>query len=90
MSVQLGETLKDRITGFTGVVLGYVVYISGCNQALLAPPVDKDGKHVSSHWFDEQRLVHPEWPKKKPKKKREPVVLDNVATPGAADPAPTK
>lgn len=52
----LGYKVKDRITGFTGVVTGQVKYISGCNQALVVPAVDKDGKLVEGQWFDEQRL----------------------------------
>ncbi len=54
--IPLGSTVKDRITGFKGVVTGYVTYISGCNQCLVAPPVQKDGKISESHWLDEQRL----------------------------------
>lgn len=56
MSIHLGKTLRDRITGFKGVATGYVKYISGCNQYLIAPPLGKDGKLAESHWFDEQRL----------------------------------
>jgi hypothetical protein len=55
-SIELGRTYKDKITGFTGVATGYVHYISGCNQALLAPPVGADGKMPEGQWFDEQRL----------------------------------
>lgn len=54
--VQLGRKVKDRITGFTGTVTGFVTYISGCNQALVAPPVGSDGKAPDSWWLDEQRL----------------------------------
>lgn len=35
--VGLGETYEDCITGFTGVAVGYVQYLTGCNQALLVP-----------------------------------------------------
>ena len=38
------------------MVTGYVQYITGCNQALVVPPVDKEGKKPDGHWFDEQRL----------------------------------
>lgn len=53
----LGLTVKDRITGFQGVVTGYVTYLSGCNQCLVVPRVGKDGKKIEGEWFDEQRLV---------------------------------
>ena len=54
--IELGRTYKDKITGFKGVATGYVVYISGCNQALLVPPVSKSGAKVKGEWIDEQRL----------------------------------
>jgi hypothetical protein len=56
MELQLGSTVKDRITGFRGIVTGYVTYISGCNQCLVVPPVDKEGKKRDGEWIDEQRL----------------------------------
>ena len=55
--IKLGGTYKDSITGFKGVATGYVKYLSGCNQALLTPTVNKDGEKPSSQWIDEQRLV---------------------------------
>jgi hypothetical protein len=56
MKVTLGWTYKDVITGFKGVATGYVQYITGCNQVLLNPKVDADGKIRDSNWFDEARL----------------------------------
>src|SRR3546814_1776690 len=55
--IQLGQKVKDKITGFTGIVTGYVTYITGCNQALFAPQVGQDGAIKDACWFDEQRLV---------------------------------
>lgn len=52
---QLGATYEDRITGFRGVATGYVQYITGCNQLLLAPR-SADGTMKESQWVDEQRL----------------------------------
>jgi hypothetical protein len=53
---ELGRTYEDVVTGFTGVAIGHVRYITGCNQALLQPRVDADGKVPDSMWMDEQRL----------------------------------
>lgn len=69
----LGMKVKDRLTGFTGIVTGYVTYISGCNQCLVAPPTKKDGTLAESHWFDEQRLEV---------LSKQPIVLDNRASSG--------
>ncbi len=52
----LGFTVKDRITGFKGVAVGHVEYLTGCNQTLVVPPVDAEGKLRDGQWFDDQRL----------------------------------
>lgn len=79
--MQLGITVKDRITGFSGIVTGFVQYITGCNQALVAPPLSSTGDLRSSEWFDIQRLEIDET--------AETIVLDNGATPGC-DRAPPR
>jgi hypothetical protein len=78
---ELGRTYRDLITGFTGVATGHVRYISGCNQVLLQPPVDKEGKLREPQWFDEQRLEV---------KGTKAIVLDNSETPGFDAPAPKR
>ncbi len=55
--MKLGITVTDRITGVSGIVTGYVTYITGCSQALVAPKVGKDGIMKDSAWIDEQRLI---------------------------------
>ena len=80
MKINLGATYIDRITGFSGVATGFVEYISGCNQVLLAPPV-KDGAFVENHWFDVQRVV--------PTAAKE-IVLDNAENPGFGPEAPKR
>jgi hypothetical protein len=55
MKELLGCTFKDSVTGFTGVATGIVHYVTGCDQLLLVPPVDSDGKLRDSAWFDVQR-----------------------------------
>ena len=55
--IKLGGEYKDKITGFAGVATGYVKYITGCNQVLLAPKVKKGGDRPDASWFDEQRLT---------------------------------
>lgn len=52
----LGKTVEDRITGFKGIVTGYVSYLSGCNQCLVTPRIKEDGTKREAEWFDEQRL----------------------------------
>lgn len=54
---QLGDKMKDVVTGFEGIATGYVRYLTGCHQFLLAPKVKKDGNFMESQWFDESRLT---------------------------------
>lgn len=79
--MNLGKTMKDKITGFKGVVVAHCEYLTGCNQTLLVPPVDDKGAKVESQWFDDQRLEALEAPV---------VTLDNGETPGCDIPAPIK
>jgi hypothetical protein len=77
-----GVTVVDKITGFNGIVTGRADYITGCNQYLVQPKTDGDGKHVDSRWFDEHRLTA--------KEDVDRVVLEPVEVPGACEPAPIK
>lgn len=80
--IKLGSKATDKITGFTGVVTGYVTYLTGCNQVLLAPKVGKDGAAKEAHWYDEQRVSVDA--------KFKPIALDNGAAPGFDKPAPVR
>ena len=75
--IVLGAHYKDKVTGFVGVAMGLVTYLTGCNQVLLSPPVDKDGKFQSSLWFDEERMEPTDGVA---------VVVDKGPTPDPAEP----
>lgn len=77
----LGKTVRDKITGFTGIVTGFVTYLTGCNQALIAERVGDDGDLKESIWLDEQRL-------EVLNAKR--LVLENGNSPGSDKPAPKR
>lgn len=81
-AIILGVEYTDRITGFKGTATGFCTYISGCNQALLSPPVSPDGALRDAAWFDAQRL--------EPNACFAPIKLDNGATPGCDKPAPIR
>lgn len=55
MSIKMGDTVTDLITGYSGVVTGQCEYITGCTQILVQPPV-KDGVWQESKWIDIDRL----------------------------------
>lgn len=76
--IQLGLTVIDRITRFSGVVTGRATYLTGCDQYLVTP---RDPKS-DPKWLDEQRLeIDPA---------TEAVTLDNSKGAGADLPAPVK
>jgi hypothetical protein len=72
-TVKLGDKVKDRITGFTGIATGRHEYLTGCTRITIEPQELKDGKPVASEWFDVQRVEV---------LKAGAVKLDNGITPG--------
>ena len=54
--IKLGMKVRDVVTKFTGIVTGVVTYLTDCKQALIVPPVGKDGKLQDGAWIDMQRL----------------------------------
>ena len=56
MSLEFGIKVKDTVTGFTGTVTGKVCYITGCDQYLVQPPMNKQGVFIEPRWMDEGRL----------------------------------
>ncbi len=52
----LGLRVRDRITGFAGVVVSVNFDLYGCIQAAVSPPVDKEGKKPDPLWLDISRL----------------------------------
>jgi len=53
---ELGQEVKDVITGFKGVATGRAQYITGCDQYLVQPTCKKDGKYPDSAWLDDGKL----------------------------------
>lgn len=54
--IKLGQKVRDKLTGFTGIATARLQYINRCEQVLVSLPVDKEGKHVESVWIDAPRL----------------------------------
>lgn len=54
----LGLKVKDRVTGFSGIVTSIAFDLYGCIQALVNAGMNKDGKlGDNTVWFDTNRLV---------------------------------
>lgn len=54
-TIVLGQTYRDRVSGWTGVAVARHEYLNGCVRYELAAS-DKDGK-PESFVFDEQQIV---------------------------------
>jgi hypothetical protein len=82
MNPKIGRKATCVITNFTGIVTGYVQFISGCNQCLITPPAKPDGTGQGEPcWIDERRLQFADDPA---------IVLDNGKNPGFDKAPPTR
>lgn len=55
--MQHGDRVKDRLTGFEGIVVATAQYMTGCDQALVKPEGLKEDKSmIDACWLDTQRL----------------------------------
>lgn len=56
--VTLGDRVRDRVSGFEGIVVCRTVWLNGCVRVSIAPEkLDKDGKVQEPSHFDEPQLV---------------------------------
>jgi hypothetical protein len=54
---ELGQHVKDKVSGFNGVVVSRADHITQCNSYGVSPTeITKDGKKPEWEWFDEPRL----------------------------------
>jgi hypothetical protein len=54
---ELGVTVEDIVTGYRGVIVARVEYLTGCTQYGIVGKVGADGKVPGAEYFDEDRLV---------------------------------
>lgn len=55
-TIQLGDKVRDKITGYAGVAIARTEWINGCIRWVVQPPVDKEGKMPDSTSVDEPQL----------------------------------
>ena len=54
----LGRLIRDRVTGFEGVVTSMSYDLYGCIQAIVTPVTDEKRSDLKdSRWFDTKRLT---------------------------------
>lgn len=77
--VKLGQTVKDRLTGFAGVVTARVEYLTGCAQVCVQPGMKADGDFREARYFDETRIEVTD---------ATPIVIEGASTTDGADSPP--
>jgi hypothetical protein len=52
MEIKLGDEVKDKISGYTGIVTGRIDYLHCSPQLRVQTPALHEGKPVESMWFE--------------------------------------
>lgn len=78
MMINVGDKVKDTITGLEGMAVAKIIYMNGCIQYEVQPKGLKDGKIIKSAWIDEGQLIVKKEARKKEDKKRPPGGSGNV------------
>lgn len=53
---ELGQVVRDLITGYEGVVIGRTEWLNGCVRYVVQSQKLKDGIPLQEHNFDEQQI----------------------------------
>jgi len=54
--IELGDRVKDKISGLKGIVVGISNYLYGCKRVSIQPEEAKDGKPAEWYTVDEPQL----------------------------------
>jgi heat shock protein HspQ len=53
----LGDEVRHKVTGFTGIVTTHAKHIAGCDRLWVEPKVGDDGKARDGQWADIDMLT---------------------------------
>ncbi|MCP4552014.1 MAG: hypothetical protein GY834_08275 [Bacteroidetes bacterium] len=56
MAVNLGDKVKDTVTGFTGIAVSQHIYLQGCHRFTVQPLIKEDGMLPTAESFDGPQL----------------------------------
>jgi hypothetical protein len=57
MAIELGDKVKDTVTGYTGIAVARTRWLHGCDRIAVQPQeLDKDNKVQEPQTFDEKQL----------------------------------
>jgi len=54
--IQLGEKVRDKVTGFVGIATARIKYLNGCIQFCVKPEVTEPGKMPDGIYIDDIQL----------------------------------
>jgi hypothetical protein len=54
--IELGQKVRDKVTGFEGIVVCVSEWLNGCHRVGVKPPLDKDGNDRDEYWVDAKQL----------------------------------
>jgi len=55
--IKLGQKVKDKVTGFTGIAIAKIEYLNGCIQFCVKPKIKaKDNKMSEGQYIDVEQL----------------------------------
>lgn len=54
--IELGDEVRDRMTGFSGIVVGIHTWLYGCRRVSVQPKKLHEGKIVDPQVFDEPQV----------------------------------
>ena len=54
--IELGQEVRDKISGFTGVAVARCAWLYGCVRVSVFPKTLKDGVPIDVQTFDEDQL----------------------------------
>lgn len=57
MRVEVGDKVKDSMTGFKGVAVARCEYLNGCVSIEIQPVKLNNGAMLETKWIDEQQLI---------------------------------
>lgn len=54
--LKLGDKARDKISGFSGIVVAITEWLNGCLRITIQPQELKDGKPIDNHTFDAEQV----------------------------------
>lgn len=54
--IELGQEVRDVVTGFAGIAVSRLEFLNGCVQYCVKPKAGDDGKMPEGEWIDIQQL----------------------------------